>query len=104
MTNQDRLLSLLGFAPSETNSLTGAMLDRGIVGSETYDSSKITQLKQCAIEVMELLLTTANTSDVTPGFAITYDRNAVLNRIKLLKEELGLVDGNTKIRNKSFMW
>lgn len=92
MTNKERLLSLLGFTPSDVNSLEGTLLDNGITGAGTYDSSLSIPIKRCAIEVMELLLTTANISDSTPGFSVTYDRNAVLQRMKLLKQEIGLVD------------
>ena len=105
MTNKERLISLLGFGVSDQNSLEGAMIDRGIVGTDPYASGNTVTLKKCAIEVMELLLTTADTTDSTPGFSTTFDRDAVLKRINLLKGEIGLVDESMPtIENASFMW
>lgn len=104
MTNKERLLSLIGFAPSDDNALEGTLLDSGIDGSAAYIISNSVPVKRCAIEVMELLLTTANTSDVTPGFSITYDRNAVLARIKLLKQEIGVVDDSLPVITGLNVW
>lgn len=91
MTNKERLISLLGFAPSQ-DSVEGALLDYGIEGAETYNGSNIKEIKTAAIGVLEMLLTTADTDNSGPGFVIKYDREAVLKRIALLKGELGLLD------------
>lgn len=95
MTNKDRVLSLIGFAPSNDNAIDGELLDLGIAGAATYDVSQLVGVKTAAIRVMELLLTTADTSNENgSGFtnSIRFDRNAVLARINQLKNELGLVD------------
>jgi hypothetical protein len=90
MTNRERLISLLGFAP-ESNSLEGEMLDFDITPADIYDPANSVTLKKAAIKIMELLLTTADTTNENQ-YAIKYDRVSVLARIKLLKGELGLVD------------
>lgn len=95
MTNKDRVLSLIGFAPSNDNAIDGELLDLGISGTTVYDATQAVSVKTAAIRVMELLLTTADTiTENGTGFAnrIKFDRNAVLARINQLKNELGLVD------------
>lgn len=91
MTNKERLISFLGFAPP-ANTAEGALLDAGITESEVYTAANSIPLKKVAITVMELLLTTADTSNNVTGFAIKYDRDAVLKRMNLIKGELGLTD------------
>jgi hypothetical protein len=86
MTNKERLISLLGFAPSD-NSIEGELADWNLTSSATYSSADKDTLKKAAIRIMELLLTTADTTNEN-GYAIKYDREAVLARIKLLKDEL----------------
>lgn len=89
MTNKERLISLLGFSPPP-NSAEGALLDAGINVSGTYDASGSISIKTVAIEVMKVILTTANTSNAQTGFSITYDRDALMKRIAQLEEELGI--------------
>ena len=91
MTNKERLISLLGFAPPDQNSIDGTLIDLGIDGVATYDASQSVLLKKAAIQEMELLLTTADTQNENQ-YLIKWDRDAVLARIKLLKGELGLID------------
>lgn len=95
MTNKDRVLSLIGFAPANDNSIDGELLDLGISGTATYDVTQSVAVKTAAIRVMELILTTADTTNENgSGFtnSLKFDRNAVLARINQLKNELGLVD------------
>lgn len=91
MTNKERLISLLGFA-LDTNAIDGALTDAGITGSDTYTADDSVGLKTLAISIMELLLTTPDTTNEN-GYAIKYDRDAVLRRIGILQEELGLAAG-----------
>jgi hypothetical protein len=102
MTNKERLISLLGFAPAD-NSLEGELLDFGIVPTGTYDPANSVVLKKAAIKIMELLLTTADTTNENQ-YAIKYDRVAVLARIKLLKRELGIVDGSIPTITGKSVW
>lgn len=90
MTNTDRLLSLIGFAPN-ANSMEGVLIDMGIDGTAVYDASLSSSLKQAAIQIMELLLTTPDKTN-TDGYTIKFDRKSVLARINQLKGELGLLD------------
>ena len=48
MTNKERLISLLGFAPP-TNSAEGALLDAGITEGDAYVAGNLDPLKKCAI-------------------------------------------------------
>jgi hypothetical protein len=89
MTNKERLISLMGFSP-DGNAVDGALIDAGITGSDAYDGSNSDDLKTVAIDLMELLLTTPDTTNET-GFLIKYDRAMVLARISQLKTDLGLV-------------
>jgi len=94
MTNKERLISLLGFAPP-VNSAEGALLDAGISETGLYDGSNKDQLKTIAIELMQLLLTTADTENTTTGFQVKYDRGSILKRIKALQDELGITSALT---------
>ncbi len=87
MTNRERLLSILGFDPSDKNSLDGEMLDFSIDGSATYSSSSSLQIKRCAVNIIKILLSTADTTNEN-GYHITYDRPSVLKRLSLLEAEL----------------
>lgn len=87
MTNRERLLSLLGFAPSNADVLDGELLDFGITASDTYVATSSLEIKKCAVQVMQLLLSTADTTNEN-GYAIKYDRAAVLKRLELLQVEI----------------
>lgn len=105
MTNKERLISLLGFAP-DNNALEGALLDAGVTGSSTYDGTNIVSLKTIAIGLMELLLTTADTSffnGVTTA-GIRYDRASILKRMAMLKAEIGLLDVTGPIITSKSVW
>lgn len=93
MTNKERLISLLGFAP-DNNALDGTLLDAGIISSDSYVVGNIQALKKCAIELLELLLSTANTSffNGATTASINYDRAMILKRIQIFKSELGIYD------------
>lgn len=93
MINKDYLISQLGFTASD-NSLSAALIDAGIDGTQDYVASNGNTLKQAAIGILELIL---STPDSTSGAgetqnSIKYDRAAVLNRIKILETALGLTD------------
>lgn len=98
MTNQDRLISFLGFAPSK-EAAEGALIDAGIAGNQNYLLENSVPLKKAAIELMELLLTTADTGNEN-GYTIKYDRAAVLKRLNLLRIELGVVEEGPYITSK----
>lgn len=89
MNNRERLISLLGFEPSNSNAVEGSLLDFGITGSETYTASNIIPIKKAAISVLEILLSTADTKNEN-GYEIKYDRDAIKKRLQALKKEVGL--------------
>jgi hypothetical protein len=90
MTNKDYFISLLGFAPS-ADAVEAALTDANIVAASTYTSGNSIVLKTAAVETLQLLLSTPDTSSGTGETAnsITYDRQAILERIKLLQQQLG---------------
>lgn len=96
MNNKERLISLLGFEPP-INAADGALLDFGIVGTDAYSSSNKNTVKKAAIEVMKVILTTADTTNGQTGFSARYDRRAISKRIAELEDELYL-SGNRIIR------
>lgn len=87
MTNKERVLSLIGFTPSNVNSIDGELVDLGLSSSGTYSLASSLQVKKCAIAVMKLLLTTPDTNNEN-GYVIKYDRSAVQVRIKELEDEV----------------
>lgn len=97
MTNQERLISLLGFAPPP-NSAEGALLDYGVDGTGQYDPSLSTAIKKAAIEVMNVIITTGDTGNAQTGFQLKYDRPSILQRIKQLQDELDVDDAQPKIK------
>lgn len=90
MTNKERLISLLGFAPPP-NSAEAALIDIGLGETDTYIVGNLDSVKRAAIEVMKVLLTTADTGNAQTGFSIKYDRAAIEKRIAQLEDELDVV-------------
>lgn len=90
MTNKERLISLLGFAPPP-NSAEAALIDIGLTETDSYVVGNLDSVKRAAIEVMKVLLTTADTGNAQTGFSIKYDRAAIEKRIAQLEDELDVV-------------
>ncbi len=103
MTNRERLISFVGFAP-QPDAVDGALIDAGIDGTATYTAAQSIPLKTQSIALMELLLTTANTNDGASVFGVSYDRNAVLARIKMYKQELGITDDSLPVISSKPWW
>ena len=89
MTNKERLIAFLGFQPS-INVAEAALIDEGISPASIYDSSLSNPIKKSAVEVMRVILTTADTSNSTTGFNASYDRSAILKLIEQYERELGI--------------
>jgi hypothetical protein len=109
MTNKERLISLLGFQP-EKNSADGILLEKGIDADDEFDpeddATIVSKLRLCAINLMELLLTTPDQRNES-GFDVKYDRDAIMKRMNLLKIDAGLIEvevAKPKLRNKSYLW
>jgi len=103
MTTKERLISLLGFQPANINSIDGALIDVGLTGLETYTIAQSRQIKTVELSILQLLLSTADTSNIE-GVSTKYDRRAVEARIKLLKGELGLTDLSQPTINTKRVW
>lgn len=100
MTNKERLISLLGFAPADKdNVIDGALLDEGIPGSSQYLATGSNAIKRAAVSVLKILLSTPDTTN-TDGYAINWDRSAVKHRIADLESELGMTRSIPKITGK----
>lgn len=87
MTNKERLISLIGFAPP-ANALDGALLDLGIVGADTYTAANSVDVKKAAIQVIQVILSTADTINENE-FQIKYDRPSLIKYLDTLKSEVG---------------
>ena len=87
MTNKDRLISLIGFTPSNSNTLDGALIDLGLVGTNLYTVQSTISVKKAAIQVIQVILSTPDTND--QNFSIKYDRGALLKLLATLKDEVG---------------
>lgn len=87
MTNKERLISLLGFAPPK-NSAEGALQDLGLGDADTYIVGNLVTVKKAAIEVMNIIITTADTGNNEVGWTAKYDRPSILKRIAQLEDEI----------------
>lgn len=83
MTNTEKIISLIGFAP-DSNSLEGALMDCNIVGYENYQVVNLPALKLAAIALIDKLISTPDTSNPVSGMSIRYDRPSMLAIRKLL--------------------
>lgn len=91
MTNKAYFISLLGYAPS-ADAVEGALTDAGITADGNYTTANTVALKTAAVSTLQSLLTTP---DITQGtgettFATKYDRSAILKRIAMLEDQLGI--------------
>ncbi len=102
MTNKERLISLLGFEPPK-NAAEAAMIDAGITEAATYTAPALVSVKTAAIEVMKVILTTADTTNSLTGFSQKYDRDAIRKRISELEEEL-LITIGPSIKDATYKW
>lgn len=105
MTNKERLISLIGFAPDNQNAIEGALLDASIDPDGDYEAGNLKVFKKATIEVIDILLSTPDTSNPQSGMSIKYDRPSLLARRKILMIEIGeeVVPVPT-IDNKSYRW
>lgn len=97
MTNKERLISLIGFAAKD-DAIEGELIDQGVTGSDSYNGSKLTELKTGALNLLKLIISTPDVEDDNgTGFTTStkFDRSAVLERIKQLEDELGLSVGSS---------
>lgn len=103
MTNQDYLLSQLGFAPGNNNTLLGAMIDQGIISTDPYVIGNMNPLKIAAVTIIKILLSTADTDQQSGEIRnqVKYDRVAILARLKMLETELGLTDAVPTVTGRS---
>ena len=92
MTVKDAIISELGFAPGNSNTVEKALIDNALDGSAIYSTSLLTSVKKASLQVCRILLTTADvTNSNNQGFVsnqIKYDRSAVLKRIAQLEFDL----------------
>ena len=89
MTNKEALISVLQVSVSD-NVLEKALLDSGITSGSTYTAADAENIDKCAIPILQSLLSQPNTSE--GGYSISFDRNAVQARIKMLATKYDLTD------------
>jgi hypothetical protein len=93
MTVKERVEQLLGFQPGK-GVVEGALIDYDLTGSDNYEKSLSTSVRRCALSILEVLLSTADTVDGNQ-ISIKYDRAAIQKRIDRLQAEL---DGESSSR------
>ncbi len=98
MTNRERVEAYIGFKPANGNAIEAALIDQDLSGTGTYDISGSLSVKKAAVEVMKILLSTADTVNES-GYAIKFDRPSLLKRIADLEEEISPTSRD-KIRSK----
>lgn len=106
MTVKEAILSELGFAPGNQHVIDKAIIDGGLEAQDTYTVDHGTGVKTAALQILRILLSTADVTTSTGGVvsnSIKYDRGAILKRIGELEIELGLVDARPTI-NAKYVW
>lgn len=96
MTNKAKLLSLIGFAPSNADVVIGALQDVGLTDTDNYvpTDSNLLVMKKAKLQVLRTLYSTADVTTSNSGIvsnSIEYDRNALDKEIKRLEGELGII-------------
>lgn len=102
MTNRERLISLIGFAPSN-NTLDGALLDLGINGADTYTAANAVDVKKAAIQVIQVILSTADTINENE-YSIKFDRPSLIKYLDTLKAEVGEETATTPVITSKAVW
>lgn len=94
MTNKESISALIGFAPSNANVIELALLNAGYSPVLAYDTANQLGIKKAAIQVLYVLLSTADTNQGNSETvnSIKYDRAAILKRIEALENETGATD------------
>ena len=100
MTNKEYLISQLGFTPSNQNAIEGALIDAEITAGDSYNSSNRVLIKTAALDVLRILLSTADTEQGTDETrqSVKFDREAVTRRIRDLELELGITSGVPRVK------
>jgi hypothetical protein len=89
MTIKEALISVLQVSMPD-GSIEKALTDNGLTSSDEYAASKAKAIDECAIELLHGLLSAPNISE--GGYSISYDRNAVKERIIMLAKKHNLTE------------
>lgn len=92
MTNQERLQSLLGHYPADSNAILGAMIDAGVVAADTYTLANYTPIRIALLDLLRRIFSTPDTGNSDPSFSIKYDREALRKYISDLEQEVAPED------------
>lgn len=95
MTIKEAILSELGFAPGNVNTVEKAISDQSLTSGDDYVSADHrTGVKWAALNILRILLSTPDTTTSIGGVttsSMKYDRNAILKRISELEVDLEIV-------------
>lgn len=99
MTNKQRLIGLLGFTP-QNNTVDAELIDVDIDGAATYvyNAANLIALKKCAINILQVALSMANTNDGLSNFQINWRPGDLQDYINILKEQVGDTSGRPSIK------
>jgi hypothetical protein len=102
MTNKEALIAALQLTVDDM-ALEKALIDQQVTGSETYQRDNATAIDQCAIEVLQGILSAPDVSE--GGYSVKYDRGAVQQRLSYLLDKNGLSNSLTpKVKDASNRW
>jgi hypothetical protein len=102
MTNKEALIAALQLT-ADDSTLEKALIDQEVTGSDTYVKDNATAIDQCAIEVLQGILSTPDVSE--GGYSVKYDRDAVKARLSYLLDKNGLSNSLTpKVKDASNRW
>ena len=102
MTNKEALIAALQLSVDDST-LEKALIDLEVNGSGTYSKDNATAIDQCAIEVLQGILSTPDVSE--GGYSVKYDRDAVERRLIYLSNKNGVDNpSRPKISDATSRW
>jgi hypothetical protein len=108
VTNKQAIESFLGFGQGNDDQVNIQLAVQGVDPVGTFDLTKaaesIVPIEKAALEVMRILLTTADNTNDQPLYTIKWDRVAVLKRIQALEYKYGLVTDSTPTITSVRVW
>lgn len=104
MTIREAVISELGFAPGNSQTVDKAILDNGLTGVDTYAAVNSVEVLKCVLQICRILYSTADVTTSNAGIvtnSIKYDRQYLKERIKQLETELGITAAIPYVTSKN---
>lgn len=101
MTNSEATIAVITIPGYSVDGVEKALLDNGLVGTDTYVIANEKAIDYAAIEVLYGMLALASVSE--GGYSIGYSTEGILVRLGILNNKYGL-GFNNKVQNASYYW